>query len=314
MKSDKVSIIVPVYNVEKYLDECVRSILGQTYENIEVILVDDGSTDSSGKICDSYKETDGRIRVIHKPNGGLSSTRNAGMDIATGSYYIFVDSDDTISLNMVSEMIKKAEDTGAQIVSSLITEDRENLDTGNVNKVTVFDTHGALKSIFSDGLVVTSSSGKMYSSDLWKDIRFPTDMIFEDFATIYKVIKKASKIVSFEDWQYFYRPNPAGITGTPFYHRKMQFFDVAYKVISGIKDTDPDLVPVIKNRITRQAISYYRDITSSGYDDEQDRKFVISTVRKGIWRYLFTGYKAKSKLFGLLIAVSPPLAGKVFAK
>ena len=313
MKSDKVSIIVPVYNVEKYLDECMKSILGQTYSNLEVVLIDDGSTDSSGNMCDNYKAQDDRIIVIHKPNGGLSSARNAGMDIATGDYLIFVDSDDIISLNMVSEMVKKADETGAQIVSSLMTEEREMLDKGQIGKVSVFDSHGALRCIFSDDTILTSASGKMYSSELWKDIRFPTDKIFEDFATIYKVIKKSSKTVAFEDWQYFYRPNPSGITGSPFYHRKMQFFDVAEEVTSGIKDTDPDLIPVIRNRITRQAISYFRDMSSSSYDDETDRRFIIITIRKGIWKYLFSGYKAKSKMYGLMIAVSPPLARKVFA-
>ena len=261
-------------------------------------------------MCDEYKKQDNRIVVVHKENGGLSSARNAGMENASGDYYIFVDSDDTISPDMVEEMVKKAKEHDAKIVSSLISEEQDKLGKGNASKVTVLNTHDALKSIFSDGLVVTSSSGKMYASDLWEDIRFPTDMIFEDFATIYKVIRKAPKVVSFEDWQYFYRPNPAGITGTPFYHRKMQFFDVAAKVSEGISDTHPDLVPVV----TRQAISYYRDISSSGYDDAEDKKFIVKTVRKGIWKYLFSKYKAKSKMFGLLIAISPPLARKVFAK
>lgn len=314
MKSDKVSIIVPVYNVEKYLDECVKSILAQTYENIEIVLVDDGSKDTSGAMCDEYKKTDDRIVVVHKENGGLSSARNTGMENASGDYYIFVDSDDTISPDMAEEMVKKANEYDAKIVSSLISEEQEKLGTGDKNKVTVYDTHDALKSIFSDGLVVTSSSGKMYAAELFEDIRFPTEMIFEDFATIYKVIRKAPKVVVFEDWQYFYRPNPAGITGTPFYHRKMQFFEVADKVTSGISSDYSDLVPVIRNRITRQAISYYRDVASSGYDDLDDTKFIIKTVRKGIWKYLFSRYKAKSKMFGLLIAISPPLARKVFAK
>ena len=312
--SDKVSIIVPVYNVEKYLDECVKSILAQTYTDIEIVLVDDGSKDTSGAMCDEYKKQDERIVVIHKENGGLSSARNAGMENASGSYYIFVDSDDTISSNMVEEMVKKAKEHDAKIVSSLISEEQDKLGKGNTDKVTILNTHDALKSIFSDGLVVTSSSGKMYAADLWEDITFPTDMIFEDFATIYKVIRKSPKVVSFEDWQYFYRPNPAGITGTPFYHRKMQFFEVADKVTAGISGEYSDLVPVIRNRITRQAISYYRDVASSGYDDVNDTKFIVSTVRKGIWKYLFSRYKAKSKMFGLLIAISPALARKVFAK
>ena len=106
--SDKVSIIVPVYNVEKYLDECVKSILAQTYTDIEIVLVDDGSKDTSGAMCDEFKTQDDRIVVVHKENGGLSSARNAGMENASGAYYIFVDSDDTISPNMAYEMVRKA--------------------------------------------------------------------------------------------------------------------------------------------------------------------------------------------------------------
>ena len=94
--SGKVSIIVPVYNVEKYLPKCIESILNQTYTNLEVILIDDGSTDSSGKICDEYARRDGRIKVIHKENGGNSSARNAGLDCCTGDFLAFVDSDDII--------------------------------------------------------------------------------------------------------------------------------------------------------------------------------------------------------------------------
>ena len=125
--SDKVSIIVPVYNVEKYLDECVKSILAQTYSNIEIVLVDDGSKDTSGSMCDEYKKQDNRIVVVHKENGGLSSARNAGMENASGDYYIFVDSDDTISPDMVEEMVKKAKEHDAKIVSSLISEEQDKL-------------------------------------------------------------------------------------------------------------------------------------------------------------------------------------------
>ena len=104
-KTSFVSVIVPVYKVEKYLDECVRSILAQTYRNIEVILVDDGSPDSCPQLCDAWVKADGRVRVVHKPNGGLSSARNAGIDVAKGDYLMFIDSDDVIKPEMVEEML-----------------------------------------------------------------------------------------------------------------------------------------------------------------------------------------------------------------
>ena len=146
----KVSVIVPVYNVEQYLEECVQSISSQTYQNIEIVLVDDGSKDSSGKMCDDMSLNDDRIVVIHKENGGLSSARNAGIAKATGDYYIFVDSDDVISPSMVESMVSKAKEYETDIVSSLITEDISLLETGNREDVELFAPYEALKSIFSD--------------------------------------------------------------------------------------------------------------------------------------------------------------------
>lgn len=100
----KVSIIIPVYNVEQYLERCLETVVNQSYKGLEIILVDDGSTDGSGKICDKYKELDERIVCIHKENGGLSSARNAGVNIATGEYFVFVDSDDWVSIRMVETL------------------------------------------------------------------------------------------------------------------------------------------------------------------------------------------------------------------
>ena len=305
----KVSVIVPVYNVEQYLKECVQSISSQTYQNIEIVLVDDGSKDSSGKMCDDMSLNDDRIVVIHKENGGLSSARNAGIAKATGDYYIFVDSDDVISPSMVESMVSKAIEYKTDIVSSLITEDISLLETGNREDVELFTPYEALKSIFSDGPIVTSSSGKMYSAELWKSIRFPTDRIFEDFATIYKVIMASGKkIVSFADYNYYYRPNPNSITKAAFTHKRMQFYDVTSQVASDIRKTYPDLLPVIRNRVTRQSISYFKDIGISDYNDSEDVKYVIKTVRKGIFKYLFSRYRFKSKMYGLLIALLPGLA------
>lgn len=311
----KVSVIVPVYNVEPFLDECVQSILAQTYENIEIVLIDDGSTDSSGKMCDALSLKDSRIAVIHKENGGLSSARNAGMEAATGDYYIFVDSDDTISPSMVDTMVAKALEYDTDIVSSLITEDRSLLETGDIQKVKLFNVREGLKSIFSDGLVVTSSSGKMYASHLWDNIRFPTDKIFEDYATIYKVIKASKgKIVSFEDYNYFYRPNPNSITKASFSHKRMQFYEVTSLVETDIRTDYPDLVPVIKNRVTRQSISYFRDMSKSCYEDKNDIRYVISRVRKGIFKYLFSSYNFKSKMYGVMIALLPGCARRYAKK
>ena len=106
MYEDMISVIIPVYNVENFLDKCIKSVLYQSYKNLEIILVDDGSTDKSGKICDEYKMTDKRIKVIHKANGGLSDARNTGLKTARGKYYSFIDSDDYIASEMLQIMIE----------------------------------------------------------------------------------------------------------------------------------------------------------------------------------------------------------------
>ena len=123
---DLISIIVPVYNVEKYIHECVDSIINQTYKNIEIILVDDGSPDNCGKICDEYAKKDNRIKVIHKPNGGLSDARNHGIDVANGEWLMFIDSDDWIEPNMAEKLLHSALNNKADLaISSVILFDEE---------------------------------------------------------------------------------------------------------------------------------------------------------------------------------------------
>lgn len=111
-----ISVIVPVFNTEKYLDQCIQSILSQTYSNIELLLVDDGSTDSSGAICDRYAEQDSRVRVFHKPNGGVSSARNKGLEVAKGEYVIYCDADDWIDVDMYKVMYDKASSENLDMV------------------------------------------------------------------------------------------------------------------------------------------------------------------------------------------------------
>lgn len=117
---DKISVIVPVYNVEDYLEECINSILGQTYKNLEIILVDDGSTDNSSKICDIYEKKDKRIKVIHKENGGLSSARNEGLKYRTGEYISFVDSDDFIDKTMYEKLYSAIKKYDADVVRVIL--------------------------------------------------------------------------------------------------------------------------------------------------------------------------------------------------
>ena len=168
-----VSVIVPVYNVEKYLARCIQSVCGQSYQGLEIILVDDGSKDKSGVICDEYAEQDGRIKVIHKENGGLGDARNAGVEKAEGKYLLFVDSDDRIHENLVRDTVETAE--------------RKCISVRPVRRS-------------------CSAVNKLIRRELWKEsgFQFPKGRYYEDLATIPKVMTKTKKIVYLPEVYYYY--------------------------------------------------------------------------------------------------------------
>ena len=206
-----VSIIVPCYKVERYLKTCIESIIHQTYTNWELILVDDGSPDSSGQICDNYVLTDSRIKVIHKVNGGLSSARNAGLDIVRGAYVTFLDSDDFWHLDYLKVLIELATQNNADIVQCGYVRgvDKVFPKSRRKNKVTVFDNH----SIFTRRADRIVMWGKIYKSELFKDIRMPVGLIHEDDWTTWKLYYKANNIIITSIPLYYYTINANSIMG-----------------------------------------------------------------------------------------------------
>ena len=315
MESIKVSIIVPVYNVEQFLYECLDSVLSQTYNNIEAVLVDDGSTDNSGKLCDTYSKKDSRIKVIHQKNQGLSAARNTGIDAATGDYLLFVDSDDVISEHMVEDLLRIAVEHKIKFVSSPLAIDKNNLDKNVDKDIRVFSSEDALKSIFEERVVQTSASGKLYAKELWETVRFPVGKLFEDYATIYKIVLKCDRIVSVGRFYYFYRPNPNGITGSFFSKRKLDYFEITNQIIKDLEANNlKRLIKTVNNRTKRYAISFYRDMSRSSFDDKEIQAFLVKIIRKHFFRYYFTRYAFTSKLYGSFIAMFPNLALKVFRK
>lgn len=215
MVKDMVSIIVPVYNVEKYLDYCVESIVSQTYKNLEIILVDDGATDNSGKICDLWKEKDERIIVIHKENGGLSDARNAGMEIMKGEFVTFVDSDDAIDKDYVEKLHNALISQNVCMVGSRYYVN--DIQTGEIKRPSkddryVFktDTKNFMKKVYNNCYMVTAW-GKMAYATVYKDIRFPKGRTHEDAFTIRKIAYNCKKIAWIDEAMYFYRQRPQSI-------------------------------------------------------------------------------------------------------
>lgn len=213
----KLSVIVPVYKVEPYIHKCVDSILGQTYTNLEVILVDDGSPDNCGKICDEYAAKDKRVKVIHKKNGGLSDARNAGIDISTGNIIGFIDSDDYIEARMYQEMIDYMEHNNLDIVCA---------DTNQVkgNKIKfkprykknyVWNKQEALSEILN-GNLDNAAWNKIYKREIIGNTRFPQGRVYEDVATIYKFIYNADKVGYLSKPYYYYVKRKGSIVTSGF--------------------------------------------------------------------------------------------------
>ena len=208
-----ISVIVPVYKVEQYLPKCVDSILNQTYRNLEVILVDDGSPDTCGVICDAYAEKDSRVKVIHKENGGLSSARNAGIDIAQGEYFGFVDSDDWIEPGMYETLYAGIAKYNAQMAYG----GRYDVDgaTGEKTiglcpqKEECISGMEMLGRVFVWDNVDSGAWDKLYHRSLFEEIRYPHGMINEDIAIFYKLMELADKVAMCNKplYNYLHRAN-----------------------------------------------------------------------------------------------------------
>lgn len=217
---DLVSVIVPVYQVEKYLERCVASIQKQTFKNLEIILVDDGSPDACGSMCDDFALKDSRIKVIHKENGGLSDARNAGIDIATGRYIVFVDSDDWLDLDMIALLYRISKKYDADIIECSyrnVYKERIDEETTCSGKVVVGDKITALEGMLDWRYFKPVAWNKLYKRSVLGDIRYPKGKLHEDEFTTYKYFYNADKVVYIDTSKYNYdRTREDSITGKAF--------------------------------------------------------------------------------------------------
>lgn len=232
-----VSVIVPIYNVEIYLRRCVNSLLKQTYKDIEIILVDDGSTDGSKELCDDLAFEDNRIKVIHKTNGGLSSARNAGIDIAKGEWYAFIDSDDIVDSRFIQTLLENAIRTECLISQcefvNFVQEDI--LKHQKISEeIYIVDRKDVLKQI--DNTTNTIVCNKLYHRSLFSDLRFPEGRVHEDVAITYKLFYAAKKACGTFDVLYFYYCNENSITQSKITVRKLDLIDAYYEQVCFFKD------------------------------------------------------------------------------
>ncbi|WP_049945250.1 glycosyltransferase family 2 protein [Butyrivibrio sp. AC2005] len=208
--TDLVSIIIPVYNVKKYLKRCVDSVLAQTYQNIEVLLINDGSTDGTDIICDNYANNDKRVRVFHRNNSGVANVRNFGLDVAKGSFILFVDSDDWIEIECVEKLVRSAIETESDIVCFgyyMAYEDGKK-EVGEQYKAAVLGKEEALIRL-NDYKLNDYPWGKLYKKNVFIDVKYPAVICCEDMGTTYKTFNNANRVMIIEDilYSYFQRSN-----------------------------------------------------------------------------------------------------------
>ena len=236
----KISVIVPIYKVESYLPKCLDSIVNQTYRNLEIILVDDGSPDNCGAICDEYAARDDRIIVIHKSNGGLSFARNVGLDTATGDYIGFVDSDDWIEPNMYEYLLHGIQKQGADIaVCGIFEELPDRCFCRKWDKAEVFDTEAGLEQLFLRKKYSHSVWDKLYRYSLFEGIRFPEGRNFEDIATTHRVFERAKAVQLLPEAKYHYLQRRDSIMGDGSLRNRVDSYLAAREQYLRMKDAWP---------------------------------------------------------------------------
>lgn len=299
-----ISVIVPVYKVEPYLRKCVDSILAQTYRNLEVILVDDGSPDGCPAICDEYAVKDSRVKVIHKDNGGLSDARNAGMDVASGDYLMFVDSDDWIEENSIEALLSAAQKYDAQITigGTRRVEDGtfkvlKSDEIGDSSEIVITGTQ-AMKSFFENGC---AAWGRLYRRETHDGIKFPVGEINEDEAIVLALLDRCHTVVQISSVIYNYRCRPESITTSTFTEKKLAWYRHCVDNLEWIRIHHPELEPLAAKRLCGSLMWSLREIALSGKDFAIQKDMLLKDIREhyDYYRSLGLSKTEKARLLAL---------------
>lgn len=311
MKNALITVVVPIYKVEAYLDECVQSILKQTYSNLEIILVDDGSPDRCGEMCEIYAEKDARVKVIHQKNKGLSGARNSAIDIATGEYITFVDSDDYLKEDMIEALYNEIIQYGAEMAVTVLEsffEDGTKSTNPHGEKIFVYTKEKALDCFLFNDYLTPCVCGKLYSISLWKSVRCPEGKLFEDQFTTYKLIDQCKKIVFDTTPRYYYRKRVGSIGHSSFSKRTYDLNDAIHEEYDYIHSKYGEKVPNIATaRITWEVV-FINMMIVAGYEDISTRKEVQKFAKKNMGKIWNCEYISKVRKIQLsLFAWSFPV-------
>lgn len=308
-----VSIIVPVFNVEPYLRECLDSIITQTYTDLQIIIIDDGSTDGSGTICDAYAIKDSRIQIVHQKNCGLSAARNRGIELATGEYLSFVDSDDYLLPDCIETLLRLHLDNHADmsICSHILLKDGKQYPhkrNTSHNDFELFSGFQKMEAYLRYRKFPVCAWGKLYSAELFREIRFPEGRIYEDLAIFHLLVDTAKRIIYTKKAGYTYRKRPGSITTSPF---SIQDLDILISYSEQIAFTEKNYPSLLHYRYadSLSACSNLMHKISQSENRYPDiERQLQAHCRNHFVSYLRYGYSLKSKAHILLICIHPVLA------
>ncbi len=281
-----VSVIIPVYNVDKYLKRCIDSVLKQTFIYLDIILVDDGSTDRSGDICDYYAKTDKRVRVLHKKNGGQSDARNAGLEMTKGEYIYFVDSDDFIAVDAIEYLRESLLYHDADITThGYVVYYGEDAGVGAYksadNEQSVLSNNDALEQLLYEKSVTTSACMKLYKRRLFSpDIRFPLGKVCEDLAIVYRLFSKTDKVVLNTIPKYYYYKRRGSTTQSDFNDSSMDGLDIAKEQLEFVSNNHPTLTLAAQYRLFAEAIYIVMKTPLNSRLYKNERKALLQVISK----------------------------------
>lgn len=307
-----ISIIVPAYKTEPFIKKCVDSILAQTYRNLEVILVDDGSPDNCGAICDEYAALDSRVKVIHKPNGGLSDARNAGLDICTGAYIGFVDSDDWIEPNMYETLLANLLRFDADMSFGGVSDDVESNNETCTVKVSDYGPEpfsesnmAAMERYF---LGSWSAWDKLYRAELFQNIRYPVGEINEDEAIVLHLLNQCRQVCYSNEvlYHYIHRSNSSSITVSSFSSKKLAWMRHCRDNLEYIRCHHPDLEPQAAARYRSSLLWSLTEIALSDGDFSEDIRYMRKQLKQNRSLFRHAPFQISSDRLRLWLLTNTP--------
>tara|TARA_R110002096_G_scaffold395427_1_gene590893 strand:+ start:1953 stop:2963 length:1011 start_codon:yes stop_codon:yes gene_type:complete len=307
--SHKISVIIPVYNAEKYLKKCIDSIINQTYSNLEIILVNDGSTDDSGKTCDLYKTKDQRIKVLHKENGGASSARNVGLNIATGDFIAFVDSDDYIDQNTYKELLNLLLINNLEVIEYKLKVSRVR-PINDTNDFKIELKNIALERIFNT--MSFSACVRLYKKEILNNVRFELDNVYEDAIFTIAVFERIDTIGFLDKSLYIYNIEDVSINRSPYNLKKLKSIDAIFNLKDKIDTMTDDMN--VKEAFRKYLINFLNKHYISLFQNSNlDNKF---KYRKKLKSSISKLYKVSdsNNMYHLMAFISPLRVFKYFVR